>query len=714
MRVTRAVALAAGVWGICGVGVAQAVTFDLMGAEFVFDNQFLVGGTWRMESRDDRMVGKLNVDPGLCPDDCFSFSGDPGPNQDLVEAPGAFLGANMDDGNLNYDRHDLVAAQARLKSEFEVFFGDTAIKVSGLGFYDHENVDFQETHPDTAFQPRHTTRPRNIESQIGHNVDLLEAHITHPFELFGRRFQLRVGEQRVRWGESTFVAQNSLDQLNPPDENRLHFPGSEIASVFEPTGLAVLSTNITGDVSVDLVYQYNWEPVAPAAAGGFFSVNDIAGGGDNLVVSLGQFSEDPNQIGGFKNSNAQLITSTATNVPVEQHSRKPENGGQYGINVDWYAPNVNGGTEFGFYYLNYHSRLPYLGVGAADRSCIRDRVDLPDGSDVPGPLQPIVDTIETLFPNQNLSGDGLTALIACQGFNGDLSGGTGREPLPIDTLQAYLEYPEDIDLYGISFNTQVGKWSLAGEFAYRPNLPVQVSFPDVIFAGLQPALPDEDINLVIGEVPSARSAVPDFLETRYRGNQVQAGDDIPGYERQRVGQIDFTGIRIFGSSNPIGADQIILLTEVGGTYMFNRPGLDELQFEGGGPNCTHGSPGADGTGQSDGRPDPKSFNPTQGQGCYADEFSWGYRILSTFQYNNVLLGWDFEPILAFFHDVDGVSPYPMQNFVEDRKEFIVGSDIVFSPKIKGGIQYRGYFGSGERRNILKDRDHLSAYVRYDF
>lgn len=713
MRQPRVAVVLLGLGVLCGPGAAQAISFELLGAEFLFKNQFVVGGTWRMEARDDALIGKLNVNPDLCPDDCLSFNDDPQPSQRLVDAPGAFLGANMDDGNLNYDRHDLVNAQARLQSEMEVFFGDSALKVSGLGFYDPENVGFREFHPDTAFQPRHTERPRRIEQQIGHNVDLLEAHITHPFEFMGRRWQLRVGEQRVRWGESTFVAQNSLDQLNPPDENRLHFPGSEIASVFEPTGLAVLSTNITGNLAVELIYQYNWEPVAPAAAGSFFSTNDVAGGGDNLVVSLGQFSEDPEQIGGFKNPLAQLVTDTALNVPVAQHARKPDNGGQYGINFDWYAPDINGGTEFGFHYLRYHSRLPYLSVNAADRSCLRDRVDLPDGDDVPTPLLPIVTAIEDLS-GQSLSGDGLTGLIACGGFNGTLTNNNGGEPLPVDTLEAYIEYPEDIDLYGLSFNTNVGKWSLAGEVAYRPNLPLQVSFPDVLFAGLQPALPDQDINLAIATIPSARNAVPDFVETRYRGNQVAAGDRIDGYERMRVGQVDFTGIRIFGSSNPIGADQIILLTELGATYIFNRPGLDELQLEGGGPNCTHRSPGADGTGRPGGEPDPRSLNPTQGVGCYADELAWGYRILANFQYNNLLFGFDYQPVLAFFHDVDGIAPFPMQNFVEERKQFILGSDVVFSPQIKGGIQYRGYFGSGDRRNDLRDRDHLSLYVRYDF
>ena len=45
--------------------------------------------------------------------------------------------------------------------------------------------------------------------------------------------------------------------------------------------------------------------------------------------------------------------------------------GQYGVALRWYAEDLNS-TEFGFYFMNYHSRLPFasqrliLGSGAAN------------------------------------------------------------------------------------------------------------------------------------------------------------------------------------------------------------------------------------------------------------------------------------------------------------------------------------------------------------
>ena len=42
----------------------------------------------------------------------------------------------------------------------------------------------------------------------------------------------------------------------------------------------------------------------------------------------------------------------------------PDDEGQFGLSAKWYAEEL-GGTEFGFYYQNYPSRLPFAGENAA-------------------------------------------------------------------------------------------------------------------------------------------------------------------------------------------------------------------------------------------------------------------------------------------------------------------------------------------------------------
>jgi hypothetical protein len=54
----------------------------------------------------------------------------------------------------------------------------------------------------------------------------------------------------------------------------------------------------------------------------------------------------------------------------------------------------------------------------------------------------------------------------------------------LDGPQIVFEYPEDIQMYGFSFNTTLGDYSIQGEIAYRPKLPLQVSIADLSFAAL--------------------------------------------------------------------------------------------------------------------------------------------------------------------------------------------------------------------------------------
>ena len=706
-----------------------AVNFRFDDGELRLRNRFVVGGALRVEAPDPDTVGKLNLDPDLCPDDCLSFTGNPEPNQRLVDAPGAFVGSNFDDGNLNYDQWDSVSGQARLETDLTITHGEAVLNLSGMAFFDWINTGFDETNTDLNFQPARMPRSQKLERRVGYSLDLLEAKLTYPFEIADTYLTLSVGQQRVRWGESTFLALGSLDQLNPPDQNRLNFPGSDIASVFRPSGLAVLSGEITPTVSLELVYQYDWEAAEPAAAGSFFSTNDIAGGGPYAVIGLGQVSEDPLFVGGFKGPIPRLFSSTALNVPVDERFGEPRDHGQFGGRLSWYAENLNGGTELGFYAMNYHARLPYASVFATDRSCFRDAAggDLPSSSDI-ALVDDLLSSVGAQLPGltfDDVSVQAVTALLSCGGGNGSSAlgqvlstaiPGEGREPLPLETLKAFIDYPEDIRMFGMAFNTQVGRWSLAGEYVYRPNQPLLVSLADIIFAGIQPTLPEADINFGIALLPSARNAVPDFLQTRFRGRPVEANDLIRGYVRRRVHQLGLTGIRVFSKSNWFGADQIILLTETGFTWVQNMPSRERLQLEGGGPNCTHASPGADGTGTPDGQPDSRRLNPTQARGCFADAFSTGYRIFVQSQYNNLLFGWTFNPIVGFFHDVAGVAPTPAQNFVEGRMQVLAGTEITFTQGLRARALYQGYFMSGgsDRVGLLQDRDHLSLHVEYNF
>ncbi|MFY8060559.1 MAG: DUF1302 family protein, partial [Arenimonas sp.] len=123
------------------------------------------------------------------------------------------------------------------------------------------------------------------------------------------------------------------------------------------------------------------------------------------------------------------MASSCAAAGARIEDREARDSGQFGLALRWYAEGLNQ-TEFGFYAMNYHSRLPLLSGRAAN-------VILP-------------------APAANSA-----ALI--------------------------VEYPEDIHLFGVSFNTTLpGGVAWQGEVSYRPNAPFQVDDVEVLFAGLSP------------------------------------------------------------------------------------------------------------------------------------------------------------------------------------------------------------------------------------
>jgi hypothetical protein len=711
---------------ILGAVLSQAHAFEIEIGDFraISKNGVSFGAGIRMQDPATDLLGKLNV-PGqqdLCVDNCLSLSGDPAPNQRLIDAPGAFSGVNQDDGNINYRKYDLVSAPFKLTSDWSGSYGDWIGRFRVLGFYDPVNNDFRERNNDTRFQPARVDRPRKVEQVNALDVELFEAFIAREFTLGERFVSVAVGNQYLRWGESTLVAINSINEVSPPNQAFLRFPGVEFNEIFLPVPLVTVGFDVVPNVTAEVFYQLQWKAAQPDARGQFFSDLDLIEG-DFAAISLGQFGEDPNQEFRFAGAIGQVSSSSATTLL--QPENHPSDSGQFGGKLSYYAEWLNGGTELNAYAMNYHSRLPVAQVRATDASCLRQETN-----------------------GRGDSANLVEALVDCQGFNGALLGrqdqnNPEREPLPVDTLQASLFYPEDIQLYGVSFNTNVGLWSLAGEYVYRPNLPLLVQLTDVIFMGLQPAFPANRVEPapVLGDVlnvlqplapdlgavdlgalaelgastfPASAEAIPSFLQA-YRGiDRVAPNSVINGWEDMKVHQLGFTGIRGL-SSNPFGADQLLIIAEIGGTYVQGMPSRDVLQFESGFINRTHASPGADCSGSPNTAVEDCTLrlNPTQQTRGFATPFSWGLRTIIRGEYNNRLFGLNYFPQLIAGWDVNGIAPFPSQNFVEGRKEAILSTNVVIGQNLTVRLQYQWFWGAGQLNN-RRDRDNAAFNVTYNF
>lgn len=709
--------------------LSHALEYELGGGKLNIKNRLSTGVALRTQTRSDDLIGKLNVEgqQDLCAsDNCISLKGDPEPNRRLVNARGTYFGVNADDGDLNYNRYDLVAATTKLTTDLTFEKGEFLARVRGIGFYDPVNANFDARHPNTNYQPARTRRPGHIADNYAKGVKLYDAFVQYNTEIAGHTAVFSVGQQTIRWGESNLVALNSVSEINPPNANFLRMPGAEINEVFQPVPVALLSTDLFEGVSADFLYQFGWKRIEPDASGSFFSDNDIAGNGPYAIIGLGQFGEDPDQK--FRLAGELgLISSTSVTVYPEEY--RPSSQGQFGARVNYNAEWLNGGTELGFYFLNYHSRLPYASVVSTDESCARDAADAG------------------------------AAATGCNGFKGTLLNlPTGKEPLPIDSLRVLLEYPENIQLYGISFNTTVGKISLSGEYSFRPNAPLQVHLPDLVFAGLQPAFPVNDIRgeptgaagllaavgralgvdtndipvpvaagvLALGQstLPSAQHAIPSFLASYRQLGRIGPNQYIRGYIRRPIGQFDLTAIRIW-SSNPFAADQVILLSEVGFTHVVNLPKLSELQINGGTALDSHYGAGADGSGLTAQNSCNDAItgattdytcklNPHQQTRGFAEDFAWGVRTLVRMEYNDVIFGWSLKPTFGLTWDIEGTGPFPQQNFVQGRKELLTGTEVNITPSLIGRVLYLSYFGGKRGENTRSDRDNISLSLTYAF
>ncbi len=491
----------------------------------VLNTTITVGGASRMQNRAADLVGKSNLNPNVCADfqSCQGvFKDQTAPARALAAAPGQFS-LNADDGNLNYDKHDLVSAVAKVTQDIKLSYSNFEFFARWLYFYDAVNDNFTEFHPnrvtpgnyqqvgfapgDRGFvntgDPVTTLILRNVVyfpnnriygaggvvrerrtdgatlKQVGTNLQLMDAVLSGKFTIPGdRSLTVKLGRQTVNWGESTLLVMNSLNQINPVNANNFYRVGFQLEEVFTPVGMVFASTEIGAGLSVEAFYQLEWKPVEIPAPGSFLSFLDV--GTDNAVnqvsISFGGGAEDPNSLARPQNNPLALIAGTSLNIE-RLPDNTPGNSGQYGAAMKYYAEGVGNGTEFGAYFMNYHSRLPYGSFYATKASCARA-----EGNSQHRDATTATDIVSVA--GGNLCPDlPVNRVLLGQDPNLAVS-----SVAPLDTSHFQLEYPRNIKLLGLSFNTTFGDLSLQGEVAYRPHAPLQIATVDLAFASFGPTL----------------------------------------------------------------------------------------------------------------------------------------------------------------------------------------------------------------------------------
>lgn len=581
-----------------------------------FDTTVSYGAIWRTRDFSNGNVGKAVFNPTA-----FTLS-----NAEQQQTLGRWS-VNNDDGNRNYpDSGDLVANTIKFTSEFDLRYKNYGFFTRFMGFYDFLNHN-EEFLSDEAIK------------RVGKDVRLLDLYVWGENDIGEHVFNWRVGRQVVSWGESTFI-QGGINIINPVDVSRLRVAGAELKEAFEGVNMLWGSIDLTQSLSLEALYMLEFREIKPDPAGAYFSTNDIATpGGSHVMLGWGTLDQpviNPDLYttvcleGNLSASDsplpASLVAAGCSRSFPRADTIEAKNGGQFGLSLRYYAEKLRG-TEFGFYYLNYHSRLPLISGSAVTSTDFR-------------------------------------------------------------TGQYWTEYPENIHLWGASFNTTVGTWALSGEVTYRPNAPLQVDDVEILFAGLTP------LN-VLFPAPA--------LQFHSQLGEFEAGELIVGYEEHKSWQAQVTTTKLWGPENFLKAGQVAFVAEVGLNYVSDLPDKHHLRFNGDGTD-TGGGPGYD---QGELR------NPITEPDGFADDFSWGYRMLIRADYYDALGPWTVSPRIAWAQDVSGTTPGPGGSFIDGRKALTVGVGFNYIYEWTIDLAYTSYMGGGAY-NLLYDRDFIAASVSYSF
>ncbi|MBV2132646.1 DUF1302 domain-containing protein [Pseudomonas sp. MAP12] len=546
---------------------------------------------------------------------------------------GRGLAQSGDDGRLNFKRGETFAKRFTGVHGLELRRGDSGLFLRGRYWYDVELQDEGRPFKDLD------DHGRRAGAQAA-GAQLLDAFVYRNYRLGERPGSVRLGQQVVSWGESRLLP-GGIDVINPLDVAARRRPGAQLRDGLLPVNLLHVAQNLSDALALEAFYQLEWEPTAGDNCGSFFAQSDLLANGcvDNLRVLNSRAALSP----------GTLASLAAAGVAVDGEgvlmrraaNRNAADAGQFGVALRYFVAPLD--TQFAGYFINYHSRAPLLGATAAGPEAFR--------AGLPAELAPL---------------------------------------LAAGKAQYFLDYPEDIRLYGLSFATTLaGGSQWRGELSYRPNAPLQLSIVDVLNATRTPL--DADLSPL----------------------QARPGEDIPGYRRHAVTQLHTGLTHIF--DNVMGASRLTLDGELGWSHVGGlnsrgprRYGRDPVF--GPGPLANGGCEALNAAtlGSATAR--------NVGRYCANDGFTtrdaWGYRLRAVWEYDKAIAGIDLRPNLGWAHDVRGYSPAPDATFEEGRKAISLGLDADYLDTYTASLAYTDFFGG--RYSTQGDRDFLALELGLRF
>ncbi|MEC8749518.1 MAG: DUF1302 family protein, partial [Pseudomonadota bacterium] len=359
---------------------------------------------------------------------------------------------------------------------------------------------------------------------------------------------------------------------------------------------------------------------------------------------------------------SQAYLAYPTKVAIRGFSDEAHNDaddqGQYGLRLTWFAENLNE-TEFSFYHINYHSQRPLISGKTSDFTAEGIGADL------------------AFLASNTVTRDNITELGAF--------------------TQSEFFYPEDIKLYGMSFNTNIGTTALAGEFAYRVDEPLQIDDVELLYMGMPEQLANAGL----------RPDLAGISQLNNIGRAVGPGETAEGFLFSDTWQMQFTASHVFGPK--FGSDNFVLLGEVGYVNVVDMPDPDVIRLNAPGTARTPSLEPINGNAREGlhvGLSDGPETNP------FATDDAWGYRLLAVADYNSIFAGMNLRVRGTFSHDVEGTTPDPLFLFTEDVKSAALSFTFDYLSKWSATASYSAFWGGIGTTNALSDRDFISFNIKY--
>jgi hypothetical protein len=530
------------------------------------------------------------------------------PNGGTSEGSGSY-----DDGNQNFEQGETFSRIVKGVHDLELRYGNMGVFARGKYWFDDEleNGSRAHGHSPNGYDPGAELNDSDFNDFAKFSgIELLDAYWYGEYDIDGKPVDLRIGRQVVNWGESSFI-QGGINVINPFDVSAFRRAGAEIKEGLLPVNMAFGSIGLTDNLSLEGFYQFDWEATAIDGCGTYFSSNDFTAEGCNGIrINSGSLNFLDDQA--YFNSPAPLVVKRN----ADGH-READDDGQFGFALRYFAEELNN-TELGLYAAQYHSRLP-ISSGVKNF-------------------------------NAALPGLGLPGTLASEYF---------------------VEYPEDIRLLGLSFNTSLGDLAWSGEISHKRDLPIQINGP-LLVAG------------ILTNGGTGNQGID-----QHTGTSVPFGSEIDGYKSFDVTQLQTTFVKLY--DRVLGASRLSLVGELAWTHIHNfDESADALKY---GRNGAFGYTADDNDG-------------------FVTADSFGYVARGSLEYPNAVAGISLKPEVSFKHGIEGYGPQPGATFNEGQKVLSLSLTGEYLNQYSVQLAYTNFFGGDF--NELEDRDFVSLSASVAF